>query len=254
MVDTITTTPTLERYKTSFCLFVYRMLDMARVAPSDEIKQVLINESKFLYGLMCSLKYNDSKSAEIDALIKWGVNLGTDIKLDQYKDMYVQKLTELRLLEMIPTRFVFSFSTIWDSIHLMCYIADVIVLNRHKYTYEHVSVCISNFKWVFYNMFIILFCPVCAKHYLTVDTFPFEFEQVQVALFKESLGEPLVLVNEINRNQAQKNILHKYHLLYKSMLFHNHINNYRPIQHKNNQLNDFQRMDWNLYTTLLNIA
>lgn len=254
MVDTIKTTPTLERYKTSYGLFVYRMLDMARVAPSAEIKQVLINEAKFLYGLMCSLTYNDSKSAEIDALIKWGTNLGTDIKLDQFKDMYVQKLTELRLPDMIPPRFVFSFSTIWDSIHLMCYIADVMVLNRHKYTYEQVTTCISNFKWVFYNMFIILFCPVCAKHYLTVDTFPFEFEQVQVALFRESLGEPLVLVNEINRNQSQKNILYKYHLLYKSMLFHNHINSYRPIQHKNNQLNDFQRMDWSLYTTLLNIV
>nr|QNN89527.1 ORF78 [Pieris brassicae granulovirus] len=67
------------------------------------------------------------------------------------------------------------------------------------------------------------------------------------------MGEPLQLVEEITRNQIHKNILYKNNLLYKSMMFHNHVNNYRPIQHKQDELNKYQRMDWSLLKTLLGI-
>nr|QNN89529.1 ORF78 [Pieris brassicae granulovirus] len=40
-------TQTVLKYKQSFALFVYRMLDMTRMAPSPELKQVLKNEVHF---------------------------------------------------------------------------------------------------------------------------------------------------------------------------------------------------------------
>ncbi|ACZ63564.1 PrGVORF78 [Pieris rapae granulovirus Wuhan] len=246
-------TQTVLKYKQSFALFVYRMLDMTRMAPSPELKQVLKNEVHFLYDLLCLIIYNDNKEESINVLIDWASVVGSDIKLDVFKDMYIEKLTQLNLQEFAPAKFLFSFTTIWDSIHLMCLIADDIIINRHIYEKETVMSCISNFKWIFYNIFIILFCPICAKHYLTVDTFPYEFERVEVALYREKMGEPLQLVEEITRNQIHKNILYKNNLLYKSMIFHNHVNNYRPIQHKQDELNNYQRMDWSLLKTLLGI-
>ncbi|APO13964.1 P33 [Plodia interpunctella granulovirus] len=246
-------TLTIGRYKNSFALFVYRLLDMTRMAPSPELKTVLVKEVKFLYSLICLIMYDDNKSDKMEDLIEWASNLDSDIKLAEFQEKYVEKLKSLDLDNLEPQKYSFSFGTIWDSIHFMCLIADDIIHNRDSYEYEHVSSCIKNLKWVFYNIFIVLFCPVCARHYLTVDSFPYELERVEVALYREKMGEPLVLTQEINRNQGHKNVLFKHHLTYKSMLFHNHVNNYRPIQHKKDELNKFQRMEWTLYKTLLGI-
>nr|UYX49714.1 p33 [Darna trima granulovirus] len=248
-------TQTVARYKQSFALFVYRLLDMTRMAPSPELQSVLQKEVAFLYYLFAIVLYhNNLKKNEINSLIEWAANLGSDINLDTFKEMYLEQLTRLNLTHMKPDKFLFSFSTIWDSIHLMCLLADDVVINRETHDQDNVINYIKNCKQVFYNIFIILFCPICAKHYLTIDAFPYEFERVEVALYREKQGEPLQLVEEINKNQSHKNILIKYHLLYASMSFHNHVNNYRPIQHNNDELNNFQRMDWSLLKTLLGIS
>ncbi|QOD40047.1 p33 [Matsumuraeses phaseoli granulovirus] len=247
-------TPTVLRYKKSFALFLYRLLDMTRMAPSLELKQVISNEVKFLYNLMCVIVYKENRDNYINDLVLWASNLGSDIKIEIFKDMYTEKLLQINLNELSPAKYVFSFATIWDSIHLMCMLGDDIVLNRDKYDLNMVIGCIKNFKWVFYNVFIVLFCPICAKHYLTIDNFPYEFEKVETALYREKMGEPIIMVEEIQRNQIHKNILLKNNLLYKSMVFHNHVNNYRPIQHNKDDLNNFQRMEWSIYKSLLGIA
>lgn len=235
-------------------MFVFRMLDLARVAPSSELRTVLDKEVIYLYGLLSLLVYGDTRDKNVRALVDWAGSVGSDIRLEVFKDMYLERIRQLDLQKLEPNKFVFSFSTIWDSLHLMCLMGDDVVSNRHQYEPEAVSSCIRNLKWVFYNVFIILFCPVCARHYLTVDSFPYEIERVEVALYREKMGEPLQLVEEINRNQSHKNLLYKNNLLYKSMMFHNHINSYRPIQHKNDELNDFQKMDWTLFKSLLGIT
>ncbi|ABC61208.1 P33 [Choristoneura occidentalis granulovirus] len=249
----IVETQTVERYKQSFSLFVYRLLDMIRMAPSTELKHVIKNEVIYLYEIICLIMYGNNQKQRVNEMVEWASSLGSDIQMAVFKDMYQYKLKELTMSELEPKNFVFTFSTIWDSIHLMCLIGDDIIINRQSYDVDIIMACIKNLKWVFYNIFIVLFCPVCAKHYLTIDTFPYEFEKVEVALYREKMGDPLHLVDEIARNQSHKNILHKNHLVYHSMLFHNHVNSFRPIQHANAELNNFQRMDWRLYKNLLGI-
>ncbi|AEB00366.1 P33 [Clostera anachoreta granulovirus] len=245
-------TQTVTRYKQNYALFVYRMLDMSRMAPSPELRAVLVKEVRFLYNIMCLTIYGQVKN-NITTLIDWAVALGSDITLEVFKEMYQTKLNELQLHELNPPRFVFTFTVIWDSIHLLCMMGDDIIVNRTKYEYSTVMSCIHNLKSVFYNIFVVLFCPICAKHYLITDPFPYEFEKVEVALYREKMGEPIQLVEEIIRNYSHKNVLLKNCLVYKSMEFHNHVNGYRPIQHAKDALNDFQRMEWGLYKTLLGL-
>ncbi|AKN80742.1 P33; sulfhydryloxidase [Diatraea saccharalis granulovirus] len=246
-------TQTVIRYKHSFSLLVYRLLDMVRMAPSSEIQLVLKKEVKFLYGLLCLIVYNESYEENITALVEWAAGLGSDIKLDTFKIMFIEKLNQIHLRDLEPKNFLFTFSTIWDTIHFLCMIGDDIVMNRHLYDLDEVWRYIRNLKWVFYNVFIVLFCPICAKHYLTINNFPYEFERVEVALYREKMGEPIQFVDEIKRNQSHKNLLFNNYLLYKSMLFHNHVNSYRPIQHVNDELNQFQRMEWPILKNLLGI-
>ncbi|AIS92085.1 sulfhydryloxidase [Erinnyis ello granulovirus] len=250
-------TQTVTRYKQSFLLFVYRLLDMTRVAPSPELKQVIQNEVVYLFELACLLVYNkgdEQKSLSVKMLVEWSGGLGSDIDIAVFNDMYTQQLTQYNLQELVPKSFVFTFAVIWDSIHLMCLLADDVIANRHLYDTDTTMQCIRNLKWILYNVFIVLFCPVCAKHYLTINTFPYEVERVEVALYREEMGEPLQLVDEMLQSQIHKNVLYKHHLVYNSMVFHNHVNNYRPIQHKRDELNNFQRMEWVLYKTLLGIT
>ncbi|UYE99127.1 MAG: p33 [Betabaculovirus sp.] len=250
-------TQTVARYKQSFLLFIYRLLDMTRVAPSSELRQVIQNEVIYLYELACLLVYNkgnENKSVSIKMLVQWAGELRSDIEITAFNDMYSQQLTQYNLEEMLPKNFVFTFTVIWDSIHLMCMMADDIIANRHIYDTDIVTRCIRNLKWILYNVFIVLFCPICAKHYLTVNTFPYEFERIEIALYREKMGEPLQLVDDILQTQIHKNILYKHHLVYNSMVFHNHVNSYRPIQHKRDELNKFQRMEWVLYKTLLGLT
>ncbi|AAQ21679.1 unknown [Cryptophlebia leucotreta granulovirus] len=246
-------TQTVLRYRQSFSLFVYRMLDMCRMAPSTELQISLKKQVLFLYNILCLISYNEDRSGAVIHLVDWASQVGSDIKLEVFKDMYLSKLENLNMKELKPNKFLFSFSTIWDSLHLMCLVGDDVIHNRHSYAQENVSACIRNMKWVFYNIFIVLFCPICAKHYLTVNTFPFEFERVEVGLYREQHGEPLLLVEEINKTQSHKNILYKNHLLYNSMVFHNHVNSYRPIQHNKEELNNFQRMEWSVLKNLLGL-
>lgn len=246
-------TPTLIRYKGSFALFIFRILDMARVAPAKELQGVLIKEVKFLYHLACVTVYDDPQEAKVAKLADWAADLGKDIKLDVFKDMYIEMIKTLNLELLQPPQFVFSFTTIWDSIHYLCLLGDEMVAERDKLEYDSLKTHMKNLKWVFYNVFIILFCPMCARHFLTIDTFPYEIEKIEVALYREKMGEPLLLVQEITRNMATKNVLHTHHLLYASMMFHNHVNGYRPIQQSNDELNRFQRMDWAIYKNLLGI-
>ncbi|AAS82655.1 ORF83 [Agrotis segetum granulovirus] len=246
-------TPTVIRYKGSCALFIYRMLDMTRVAPSKELQSVLIKEVRFLYHLFCVTVYGDPRAENVEKLISWCVSLGKDVKLDNFKDMYTEALLNFNLENITPPQFMFSFSTIWDSIHFICLIADEMVVNRDSLDIDMVRENIKNIKWIFYNIFIVLFCPMCAKHFLTINSFPYEVEKVEVALYNEKMGDPLTLVQEYNRSMSTKNVLYTNHLVYESMLFHNHVNSYRPIQQNNDKLNKFQKMDWTLYKKLLGI-
>ncbi|ACH69455.1 p33 [Trichoplusia ni granulovirus LBIV-12] len=250
----LTYTPLVKRYINSFQLFNFRMLDMIRVAPAEKLKNLLYSEVKFLYHLNCLIVYKESRSTDVDALLQWFQSLNADLKLEDIKDLYINKLQELKLSQLDPQKYLFSFTTIWDAIHLMAYMGDEMVIKRDQLPHESVMAFFKNLKWVFYNIFIILFCPKCARHFLTVDIFPYEIERVEVALYREKLGEPLIIVQEETRSMAAKNYLLSYHLLYKSMLFHNHVNNYRPIQSNSPDMNNYQRMEWNVYKNMLGLV
>ncbi|ABQ52026.1 hypothetical protein SlGVgp083 [Spodoptera litura granulovirus] len=249
----ITDTQLMTRYVNSFLILSFRMLDLTRVAPVVEIKSILIKETKFLYTICCLLIYGNAKVSQCEALVEWGAYQDPDANLDVVQKMYMEKLSLLGLGELNVNKYTFSFTTIWDSMHLLCHLGDSIVQQRHSLSYEQVSLFIKNLKWIFYNIFIILFCPRCAKHYITVNTLTYEIERVELALYREKMGEPIIMVNEETRSMAVKNTLLTNHLLYQSMKFHNHINGYRPIQTGNDELNKFQRMDWNAYRTLLGL-
>ncbi|AQQ80362.1 P33 [Betabaculovirus altermyunipunctae] len=250
----LTYTPLVKRYINSFQLFTFRMLDMIRVAPAEKLKNLLYSEVKFLYNLNCIVVYKETRQGDIEALLQWFMTLSEDLKLEDIKDLYVAKLQDLKLSQLDPEKYLFSFTTIWDAIHLLAYLGDEMVVKRDSLSHEAVMLYFKNLKWVFYNVFIILFCPKCARHFLTVDMFPYEVEKIEVALYREKMGEPLVLVQEETRSMATKNYLLTNHLLYKSMLFHNHVNGYRPIQSNAPDMNNFQRMDWGVYKSLLGIS
>lgn len=243
----------MKRYINSFQLFNFRMLDMIRVAPAEQLKTLLLAEVKFLYNLSCLLVYKDLKSVEIDALLGWFQTLSADLKLEEIRDLYKNKLQDLNLSQLDPEKYLFSFTTIWDAIHLMALLGDEMLNKRGTLDAEVVMMFFKNLKWVFYNIFIILFCPKCARHFLTVDIFPYEIERVEVALYREKLGEPILFVHEETKSMATKNYLLTHHLLYKSMLFHNHVNSYRPIQTNSPDMNNFQRMEWSVYKNMLGI-
>lgn len=245
--------PLLTQYIDSFSQLVFRMLDMMRLAPEQKLKELLNNEVQFLYHLLALVRYQDPKHASVDALLQWANTLGSDIQLEQMRSMYTSTLERLGIEELAFGRNNFTFSTIWDSMHFLCLLCDDLVENRKEVGIEIVKSTVRNLKWVFYNFFIILFCPKCAKHFLTVNNFPYTLEQIEVALYRETQNEPIVFAHEINRSTSHKNVLLYNHALYNSMVFHNHINNYRPIQTSNDSLNNYQRMDWGLYKQLLNL-
>nr|AJA91719.1 P33 [Adoxophyes orana granulovirus] len=246
-------TQTFIKYKQSYALFVYRFLDLARMAPSENLKNVISKQVQFLYELQCLLIYNKSYAEQVTILIQWASHLGADIKLETFQNMYLSKLEQLDLQKLSPAHYTFTFTVIWDSIHLMCLVSDNIISNRQSFSLDNVMLYMSNIKWVFYNMFLILFCPICAKHYLTVNIFAYEFEKIETALYREIMGESIIESEEILKTQSHKNVIMKNGLLYASMVFHNHVNNYRPIQHKNKNLNNYQRMSWTILKSLLAI-
>jgi Baculoviridae FAD-linked sulfhydryl oxidase len=249
----INETPTVLKYKNSYLIYIFRMLDMARMAPADKLQEIITDEVKFLYHLICVVVYASKREESVTLLVDWCIALGSDLKLDALADMYVVKLNELNLQALNPGKYTLSFATIWDSIHYLCLLGDALVVHRNEFDSVIVAGIIKNLKNVFYNIFIILFCPICAKHYLTVNIFPYEFEKIEVALYRESKGDPIIMVNEENKITSSKNVLVHNNLIYKSMVFHNHVNNYRPIQHNNESLNNFERMDWSTYKLQLGI-
>lgn len=229
------------------------MLDMTRMAPADKLQNIIADEVKFLYHLICVIVYGSKREESVSLLVDWCIALGSEIKLDSLSEMYVTKLNELNLQALHPGKYTLSFATIWDSIHYLCLLGDALILNRADFDSAIVSGIVRNLKNVFYNIFIILFCPICARHYLTVNIFPYELEKIEVALYRETKGEPIIMVNEENKMTSAKNVLVYNNLIYKSMVFHNHVNSYRPIQHNNDNLNNFERMDWATYKLQLGI-
>ncbi|AJK91747.1 p33 [Spodoptera frugiperda granulovirus] len=247
-------TPLVKRYISSFQLFTFRILDMIRVAPAHKLKSLLYAEVGFLLRLNCILIYPESKDEQINRLLEWFQTLSDKLRLEDVKEAYIDTLQQLNLSLLDPQKYLFSFTTIWDTIHLMAYMGDAMVVKRDVVKHDTVMLYMQNLKWVFYNLFIVLFCPKCARHYLTANIFVYEIERVEVALYRERLGEPIIMVQEETRSMATKNCLMTHHLLYKSMQFHNHVNGYRPIQSNAPDMNNFQRMEWSVYKNMLGIV
>jgi len=246
--------PLFNRYKDSYLLFLFRFLDLTRVSLSKDLSNILYHEVIYMYQIGSLVVYKTVKERDLDELFDWFRNLSSEKSLENVKSMYEEKMNILNLKEMCPYNYTFTFTTIWDTIHFLCIIVDDLVMSRNKYTFDFVKHNLQNIKSIFFNMFIILMCPVCANHYLQVKGFLIsELEHIEISLYRESQGEPIIFQEEETRSISTKNVLLTNHMLYKSMVFHNRVNGYRPIQRNYDKLNNFKRMDWNRYKNELNM-
>jgi hypothetical protein len=241
-------TPLYSRYKDSFFLFIFRLMDLMRVSTSDKMTLNLSKELTYLYHVACLIAYKDVPEKEIAELQSWAIALPKNIKLDEMKQLFIEKMNELNLRAFLPKNYTYTFTTIWDTFHLMAMIVDDMVANRDKYNYNFITHHLNNFKSFYINIFIKLLCPVCAYHYLlTRGVMVVAIEQLEIALRKEHEGTPIVMVDEINRNKGLKNYLLTHYIVYTSMEFHNHINTYRYIQRNLGNINEYVPMQWNNY-------
>ncbi|BAG74647.1 hypothetical protein [Helicoverpa armigera NPV NNg1] len=249
-------TPLFSRYRDSYFLFTFRYMDLIRSSPSKELALILSKELTYLYHIACLITYKDIQEQEIDQLREWLLSLPQTMTLEQMKTEFSNKMEQLNLRAPQPKNYAYTFTTIWDSIHFLCLLIDDMVESREKYDNELIRQHLRLMKPVFYNVFFKLNCPMCRNHYLTIKGYLImQVERIEVALYREKYGEKIVMVDEMRATDATENVLMRHGMLYASMMFHNHVNDYRWIQ-RNVQppvQQNTQRMDWTTYKNLLQL-
>ncbi|WBB27218.1 P33 [Mythimna sequax nucleopolyhedrovirus] len=246
--------PLLRQYKDSFFLYTFRHLDRIRSSKSKQLAQILATELAYLYEIACLIAYKDVQANEIEQLKNWATELSHDFDIEQMKIMFNEKMQELNLRSTQPKDYSYSFRTIWDTIHFLALMIDDMVINRDKMTYEFVTNQLAQMKTLYYNLFFKLDCAMCRDHYMSVKGYLIQaIERIQVCLNNERFGEKIGMVDEINIGNVNGNVLMKHGMLYASMVFHNHINNYRYIQQNMKPPSNYKPMEWASYKSLLEL-
>ncbi|AAK85644.1 hypothetical protein [Epiphyas postvittana nucleopolyhedrovirus] len=253
-------TPLFSRYKDSFLLYAFRLIDLLRASKSAHLTKLLSSQATYLYHFACLMKYKDVQKYEVQQLIEWAANAPPNIDLQQFRIEFMDKTAELNLRSCQPKSFTYTFTTIWDTIHFLSLIIDDMVLTRDKSSLDFVTQQLKTMKVLFYNIFFILHCAMCRDHYMNVKGYIiFHIELIELALEREHHNLPITFVNSYcEETQAidstlPPNILMKYLMAYVSMTFHNHINDYKWIQRNKTPPAHYERMTWEQYKKSLNI-
>ncbi|QED40602.1 P33 [Chrysodeixis includens nucleopolyhedrovirus] len=250
----IALTPLFSRYKDSFLLYAFRHLDRMRVCRHKQLAEILSTEMTYLYNIACIITYKDVQEKEIEDLKKWVLQLPDTFDLEQMQVLFTAKTEELNLRAFQPRDYNYSFTTVWDTIHFLCMIIDDMVNNRNTVGYKTLTNNLSQLKAIFYNLFLQLECALCRDHYITVKGFLiFNIERIETCLNQEQHGDKIVFVNEITVKNETQNVLMRNGMLYASMVFHNHINQYKYVQQKIQPPTHLHKMKWNEYKKLLEI-
>ncbi|QDL56964.1 P33 [Dione juno nucleopolyhedrovirus] len=259
-------TPLFSRYKDSYLLYAFRLIDLLRASKSAHLTKLLSSQATYLYHFACLIKYKDVQKYEVQQLIEWATNASPDIDLQQFRVEFMDKTSELNLRSCQPKSFMYTFTTIWDTIHFLSLIIDDMVLTREKSSLELVAQQLKIMKVLFYNIFFILQCAMCRDHYMNVKGYIiYHIERIELALDKERYGTPINFTNsyceqdaeparqETDSNLSPPNVLMKNLMAYVSMTFHNHINEYKYIQRNQKLPVHQERMTWEQYKKSLNL-
>ncbi|AAY84015.1 ORF-84 peptide [Chrysodeixis chalcites nucleopolyhedrovirus] len=247
-------TPLFSRYKDSFFLYAFRHIDRIRTCQSREIAEILATELTYLYSIACVITYKDEQANEIEQLKNWALELPSTFDLQQMQVLFIEKTEELNLRAFQPKKYSYSFTTIWDTIHFLAIVVDDMIDSRDKLTYEIVTANLQQMKTIFYNLFFKLNCAMCREHYLGIKGFLiFSIERIEISLNREKFGEKIIMVDEITIKNSNQNTLMKHGTLYATMVFHNHINDYRYIQRNMMPVKHFERMTWAEYKKSLHM-
>lgn len=241
-------TPLFSQYKNSFLLYTFRHADRIRMIKSKHLASILATELTYLYQIACVITYKEIQEREIQELKEWTLNLNNDFDLEHMKVMFEEKMIDLNLRAFLPNDYSYTFKTIWDTIHFLCIFIDDMVSNREKLTYEFIVNQLRQMKAIFYNLFYKLDCAICRDHYLNVKGYLIVYiERIEICLNRERFGETLKMVDKIVPENINDNVLMNYGMLYTSMVFHNHINQYRWIQRNMAPPATHKPMEWLQY-------
>ncbi|ANF29701.1 p33 [Catopsilia pomona nucleopolyhedrovirus] len=270
-------TPLFSRYKDSYLLYSFRLIDLLRASKSAHLTKLLSAQATYLYHFACLMKYKDIQKYEVQQLIEWAVNASPEIDLQQFRIEFIDKTTELNLRSCQPKSFMYTFTTIWDTIHFLGLIIDDMVQTRDKSSLDFVMQQLKTIKVLYYNIFFILQCALCRDHYMNVKGYIiYHIELIEIALDKEKYGTDITFVNSYQQETAagdenpsltstststttttvaaaNANILMKNLMAYVTMTFHNHINDYKWIQRNKKPPAHYERMTWSEYKKLLNL-
>ncbi|AKN80971.1 P33 [Lonomia obliqua multiple nucleopolyhedrovirus] len=249
-------TPLFSRYKDSYLLYSFRLIDLLRASKSTHLTKILSSQATYLYHFACLMKYKDIQKYEVQQLIEWAMSVSPQIDLQQFRIEFIDKTNELNLRSCQPKSFMYTFTTIWDTIHFISLIIDDMVQTRDKSSLDFVMQQLKTMKVLYYNMFFILQCAICRDHYMNVKGYIiYHIECVEIALDKEKFGTPIVFVDEYQHDSSVTgtNVLMKNLMAYVSMIFHNHINDYKWLQRNKAPPSHYERMTWAEYKKLLSI-
>ncbi|AUV65352.1 P33 [Alphabaculovirus myunipunctae] len=242
------------QYKDSFFLYAFRHLDRIRASRSKQLAKILGTELTYLYEIACLVAYKDIQSEEIDKLREWAMGLSHDFDVEQMKVLFNEKMQELNLRSTQPKNYSYTFRTLWDTIHFLALLIDDMTVNRDKMKYEFLRNQLHQMKTIFYNLFFKLDCPMCRDHYMTVKGFLIQYiERIELCLNRERFGETITWVDQIDIDNENDNVLMRHGMLYRSMVFHNHINEYRWIQRDMKPPINSVKMSWSTYKSMLEL-
>nr|AGS47925.1 putative 33 kDa early protein [Ectropis obliqua nucleopolyhedrovirus] len=225
-----------------------------RTIQSSHLSKILATELTYLYNIACIITYREVQENEIELIKEWVVNLNKEFNLEQMKIEFHDKMSQLNLTAFEPTNYSYTFRTIWNVIHFLGIIIDDIVENRNKLTYDFIVMHLRQMKAIYYNLFFKLDCAMCRDHYLNVKGYIiFAIERIEICLNRERGGETIEMVDEIDVHNETRNVLMRHGVLYATMVFHNHINDYRWIQRNVKPPVNSMRMQWQNYKKMLNI-
>ncbi|QYC92723.1 P33 [Trabala vishnou gigantina nucleopolyhedrovirus] len=247
-------TPLLSQYKDSFFLYTFRHMDRIRTLKSKHLSKILATELTYLYNMACIITYKEVQESEVEQLINWVSNLDAKVDLEQIKLEFKDKMIELNLRAFVPNNYLYTFKTIWDVIHFLAIVIDDMVQNRQKLSYDILVNHLRQMKAIYYNLFFKLDCAMCRDHYLNIKGFIIlNIERVEICLNRERFGEPIIMVDTITPKNTNRNELMSHGILYATMVFHNHINEYKWIQRNMKPPADMFKMEWSEYKKLLGL-
>ncbi|AUR45089.1 sulfhydryl oxidase [Spilosoma obliqua nucleopolyhedrosis virus] len=270
-------TPLFSRYKDSYLLYAFRLIELLRASKSPHLTKLLSSQATYLYHFACLIKYRDVQKYEVQQLIEWAINASPDLDLQQFRIEFMDKTAELNLRSCQPKSFMYTFTTIWDTIHFLSLIIDDMVLTREKSSLDFVAQQLKTMKVLFYNIFFILNCAMCRDHYMNVKGYIiYHIERIELALDRERYGAPIIFTNSYCNNMIERecqeeqnatdqvaksatesmvpsNVLMKNLMAYVSMMFHNHINDYKWIQRNQKPPVHQEHMTWDQYKKTLNL-